>query len=119
MGSFYIGDGAISNDVAIVIVGGEIDYEASPRLKARIMEHLNGDGHRLVLDFSWVTFIDSTAIGVLMGAVAKLRETGGDPLAIVCTHERVLQICEISGLESMVTLYRSCDEALAPRTMTG
>jgi anti-sigma B factor antagonist len=118
MSPFYISDSTTSGDVAVLAMGGEIDYEASPQLKERIAEHLKAD-KRLVLDLSWATFIDSTAIGVLTGAVTRLREAGGEPLAVVCAHERVLQILEITGLDSMVTLYRSCDEALSALAMAG
>lgn len=119
MSSFYISEGVTCDDTAVLVVGGEIDYEASPQLRERIAQHLKVDKRRLVLDLSWATFIDSTAIGVLMGAVARLRETGGGPLGVVCTHERVLQVFEITGLDNMVALYRSRDEALSPSAMAG
>jgi anti-sigma B factor antagonist len=118
MSSFYISDTTTSDDVVVLVVGGEIDYEASPQLKERIAEHLRDNRH-LVLDLSWATFIDSTAIGVLTGAATRLREAGSGPLAVVCTHERVLQIFEITGLDNLVTLCRSCDEALSALAMAG
>ncbi|HEV3072380.1 MAG TPA: STAS domain-containing protein [Solirubrobacteraceae bacterium] len=119
MSTFYISDGMICDDVVVLIVGGEIDYEASPQLRERIMGQLKADGRRLVLDLSWATFIDSTAIGVLTGAVVGLREASGGSLAIVCTHEKILQVFEITGLADMVGLYRSRDEALTALAMAG
>jgi anti-sigma B factor antagonist len=118
MSPFYVSDSTTSDDVAVLVVGGEIDYEASPQLKERIAEHLLAD-RRLVLDLSSATFIDSTAIGVLTGAVTRLREAGSGPLAVVCTHEKVLQIFEITGLDRLVTVYRSCDEALSALVVAG
>jgi anti-sigma B factor antagonist len=119
MSSFYISDSVTGDDVAVLVVGGEIDYEASPQLRKLITGHLSAERRRLVLDLSWATFIDSTAIGVLMGAVAKLRETGGGPLAVICTHEKVLEVFDITGLDSLVALYRSRDEALSALTLAG
>jgi anti-sigma B factor antagonist len=119
MSSFYISDDIAGDEVVVLVVGGEIDYEASPQLKERISAHIKANRRHLVLDLSWATFIDSTAIGVLVGAVTRLEEAGGGSLAVVCTHEKVLQIFEITGLDRMVVLYRSRDEAISALALAG
>ena len=119
MGFFYISDevaieGVDGGDVALVVADGEIDYAASPQLNARIARHVDAGRRRLVLDLSTVTFIDSTAIGVLVAVVTGLRESGGGSLAVVCAEEndRVLRIFDIAGVASVLALYRSAVEAL-------
>ena len=87
MRSFFISENVpdaetSDGDLAIVAMGGELDYEASPQLRARLVGAIKAGGRRLVLDLSDVTFIDSTAIGVLAGTVARLDKgrrgiTGG------------------------------------------
>jgi anti-sigma B factor antagonist len=126
MRSFYIiSDGAPvedagCGDVALLAVGGEIDYAASPQLRERIADHVKAGRRHLVVDLSAVTFIDSTTIGVLVGAVARLREAGGS-LAVVCEQEnvKVLRIFEITGLESMIELHRSREEAVSALALAG
>jgi anti-sigma B factor antagonist len=117
MRTFYIGDEVqieeAGPDLAILVVGGEVDFEVSPQLKARMTRAIKDGRRRIVLDLSDVTFIDSTAIGVVAGAVEKLDEAGGGSLAIVCTHEKVMQIFEITGLDSVITVHSSREEALA------
>ena len=123
MRTFYIGDEVqvedAGEDLAILVVGGEVDFEVSPQLKARMMRTIKAGRRRLVLDLSDVTFIDSTAIGVIAGAVEKLDEAGGGSLAIVCTHEKVMQIFEITGLDSVITVHPSREEALAALAVVG
>jgi anti-sigma B factor antagonist len=123
MRTFYIGDEVqvedAGEDLAILVVGGEVDFEVSPQLKARMMRAIKAGRRRLVLDLSDVTFIDSTAIGVIAGAVEKLDEAGGGSLAIVCMHEKVMQIFEITGLDSVITVHPSREEALAALAMAG
>jgi anti-sigma B factor antagonist len=124
MRSFYIGDDvqttvARDGDLAVLAVGGELDYEVSPQLRVRLVRAIEAGRRRLVLDLSDVTFIDSTAIGVLAGAIARLDEAGGGSLAVVCTHEKVLQIFEITGLDSVITLHRSRDEAVSVLSLAG
>ena len=122
MRTFYIADEVrvedASSDLSILVVGGEVDYEVSPQLKADMMRSIKAGAKRLVLDLSDVTFIDSTAIGVVAGAVEKLDEAGGS-LAIVSTHEKVVQIFEITGLDSVITLHASREEALAALAVAG
>jgi anti-sigma B factor antagonist len=123
MRTFYIGDDVqledAGPDVAILVVGGEVDYEVSPQVKAHVMRALKAGSRRLILDLTDVTFIDSTAIGVLAGVVDKLDETGGGSLSVVCTHEKVMQIFEITGLDSVITLHPSREDALAALAPAG
>jgi anti-sigma B factor antagonist len=127
MGFFYIGDEAVDgvathgDDVAVLVAGGELDYAASPQLKERLAESIEAGARHLVLDLSMTTFIDSTAIGVLVGAVMRLRELDGGSLTIVCADEnqRVLRIFEIAGVDSLITLHRSCEEALSELALAG
>ena len=124
MRSFYIGDNfevddSSDGDSAILVMGGELDYEVSPQIKARLVGAIKAGSRRLVLDLSEVTFIDSTAIGVLAGTVARLDDVGGGSLAVVSTHEKVLQIFEITGLDSVITVYSSREEALSAFSLAG
>jgi anti-sigma B factor antagonist len=121
MSFFYIGDDAnaegahYGRDVVVMVAGGELDYAASPQIRERLADHVDAGMRRIVLDLSMATFIDSTAIGALVGAVMSLRERGGGSLSVVCPDEnkRVLRIFEITGVESMIALYRSREEALS------
>ncbi len=127
MGFFYIGEeatverGQDGEDAVVLVAGGEIDYAASPQLRERIAEHVDAGCSRLVLDLSTVTFIDSTAIGVLMGVVLRLRELGERSLALVCADEnrRVLRIFEIAGIDSVIDVYSSREEALSALSTAG
>jgi anti-sigma B factor antagonist len=126
MGFFYISDevapeGVDGGGIALVVAGGEIDYAASPQLNARIIEHVDAGRRNLVLDLSTVTFIDSTAIGVLMGAVMRLDELGDGSVSVVCTQEnrRVLRIFEIAGIDSLIDVHASREEAISALAPAG
>jgi anti-sigma B factor antagonist len=124
MSFFYISDetllegGGYDEDVAVLAAGGEIDYAASPQLRQRIDERIEAGGRRLVLDLTAVTFVDSTAIGVLVGSVMRLHELGVGSLSVVCAEEntRVRRIFEIAGVDSLIALHRSRADALSALT---
>ncbi len=101
-------------DVVVLVVSGEIDYGASPRLRERLHDEIHARKQHLVIDLSAVTFIDSMAVGVLVGAVTRLHETGGS-LRVVCSEEndRVLRIFDIAGVANLIQVHHSRLEALA------
>jgi anti-sigma B factor antagonist len=121
MGFFYISDdGTVDgaqhgNDVVVLVAGGEIDYSASPQLSERLNERIDSGITRVVLDLSTVTFIDSTAIGALVSAATRLRELGGGTLAVVCPEEnrRIVRIFEIAGVDSVIAMHGSREDAIA------
>ena len=58
-----LGDG-----VAVVAVAGEADLYTAPELKAALADAIEGGARCVLVDLSQTTFIDSTTLGVLMGA---------------------------------------------------
>ncbi|HEX3392737.1 MAG TPA: STAS domain-containing protein [Solirubrobacteraceae bacterium] len=95
---------------SVISVEGELDLSTAPRLKWMLLDSLQGDGGHVVADLSRVTFMDSTALGVLVGVQRKLAVDAR--LAIVCTSENVLQIFEFSGIDSAFAIFPTLDEAL-------
>jgi anti-sigma B factor antagonist len=118
MSFFYCSDVVRSEhgvDVVVVAASGEFDYAASPRLRACVFGHIRTGRRQLVVDLSDVTFIDSTAIGVLVGAAMWLRELGGGSLVVVCAdeNERVPRIFDIAGVAALIALHPSRGQALS------
>jgi anti-sigma B factor antagonist len=65
-----------------------------------------------VIDVENVEFLDSTGVGVLVGALKKVR-SGGGTLDIVCTQPRLLKIFDITGLDKVFGLHTSVSEAVS------
>jgi anti-sigma B factor antagonist len=112
VGSFYLSEHATDSDVCVIRVGGYVDFDVAPQLKKCIVHRIEEGDRRIVVDLSDAGFIDSTAIGVLVGALKRLREAGGS-LAVVCANDNVRGIFEIVGLENVIPLHSSRDDALA------
>jgi anti-sigma B factor antagonist len=112
MNAFSITQQAVDDDVYIVAVTGYLDFDAAPRLKRSIVDSIEAGGRRLVVDLSDAGFIDSTGIGVLAGALKRLHECGGS-LVVVCTHENVRSIFELVGLDDLIPLHQSRDDAIS------
>jgi anti-sigma B factor antagonist len=87
-----------------VTVHGEIDVHTAPLLRARLDEVVRQREERVVVHLDDVTFMDSTALGVLVGASKAQRATGGT-LELVCSDPRLLRILHITGLHEVLTIH--------------
>jgi anti-sigma B factor antagonist len=112
VGSFYLSEHTLEGGVHVIRIGGYVDFDVAPQLKKRIVQRIESGERRLVIDLSDAGFIDSTAIGVLVGALKRLREAGGS-LAVVCDNDNVRGIFEVVGLESVIPLHRTREDALS------
>lgn len=84
----------------VVSVDGELDMTAAPDLRDAIHAAIDAGAVTVVVDLNDVTFIDSTAIGVLMAARQRLRQAGGS-LELVCGEPNVVRILEIVGIRAV------------------
>ena len=95
----------------VVAVKGEVDVYTAPRLREKLVE-LVSQGHlKIVVNLEDVDFLDSTGLGVLVGALKRLRSHGGE-LSLVCTQQRILKVFEITGLTKVFAIYDSVDDAV-------
>lgn len=99
-------------DHTVLVVGGEVDVYTAPRLRERLVELIEQGARRVVVDLSRVEFLDSTGLGVLVGALKRLRAVGG-VLGLVCSHERLLKIFRITALDRVFSLFDTVEAATA------
>ena len=96
---------------AVISPVGELDLYTAPELKQELLEAIGGGATEIVVDLTRTTFIDSATLGVLVGAVRRLRERNGT-LSIVCSDRSIRKIFEITGLDRVLAIYAGRDEAL-------
>jgi anti-anti-sigma factor len=88
----------------VLEVSGEVDVYTAPGLRERLIEVIDAGGRRVVVDLGRVDFLDSTGLGVLVGALKRLRAAGGT-LALVCDKEPLLKIFRITALDQVFPLF--------------
>jgi len=82
---------------AVLRIGGEVDLYTAPQVKEKILGLVDAGVRRLVVDLSHTEYLDSTALGVLVGALKRLREQDGD-LRLVGPRPRIRKLLEITRL---------------------
>jgi len=96
---------------ATVTVRGELDVFTAPRLHDALAQSIELGARRVVVDLARVTFIDSTALGVLIGVGRELR-AGEGSLDLVCQNGHVRRVLELTGLDAVFAVHTSLAAAL-------
>jgi anti-sigma B factor antagonist len=109
---FAVTEEPIDSEHHVVAVRGEIDLFTAPELKQVLAESIEGGRTRIVVDLTETTFLDSTALGVLIGAVKRLRARDG-ALAIVNTDDNIAKTFEITGLDQIFSILATREDALS------
>jgi anti-sigma B factor antagonist len=63
------------------------------------------------VDLSQVSFIDSTGLGVLVGAEKQMRDAG-QALRLVVTQPQILRLLELTGLDQVFTVLSNGNDAV-------
>jgi anti-sigma B factor antagonist len=102
---------AEQGDWTVVSVSGEVDVATAPRLREEIVRAVSQGATSILVDLEAVDFLDSMGLGVLVGALKRVKSHGGE-MAIVCTNERLLRIFEITGLQQVFDVRNTVDDVV-------
>jgi anti-sigma B factor antagonist len=109
--SFAVERRELDAHTSVIEVTGELDLTTAPKLKWTLVDALEEGRNCLVVDLSATTFMDSTALGVLVGVNRSL--SAGARLAIVCSRASLLRIFELSGVDGVFAISATLEQALA------
>jgi anti-sigma B factor antagonist len=95
----------------VVSLAGELDLYNAEEVRSALLDASAGEPVLLVVDLEEVTFIDSTALGVLIEARSRMADRRGFRLAAPGLETR--RALEISGLDRHFYVHETVAEALA------
>ena len=95
---------------SLVDVQGEIDVYTAPKLREKLIELVAEGSYDIVVNLEGVDFLDSTGLGVLVGALKRVKANDGS-LSLVCTQDNILKIFKITGLTKVFPIHASVEEA--------
>lgn len=104
----YSEDGAWS----ILRVHGELDIATAPLLRQRVVAIVSSGVQRLVLDLLDVDFIDSTGLGVLIGALKRFRTIDGELRLVMDKESGRWRLFETTGLDTIFDVYDTAEDAV-------
>jgi anti-sigma B factor antagonist len=102
-----------AGDCAVVRVTGDVDLSTAPGLRDALNRP---DTDHIVVDLRGVAFLDSTGLGVLVGALKRLRQRGGSMKIVADRGGRVRRLFEVTNLSRAFDLHTSVADAIATDT---
>lgn len=94
----------------VITLEGEVDVYTAPRLKDSLLEQIEAGCQYMILDMDAVAFIDSSGLGVLVGALRRVKERSGS-VRLVCSRDNILKIFRITGLDKVFPIFSNAEEA--------
>lgn len=102
----------LSPGVGLVELSGEVDIYTAPRFKDDMVALIDEGATELIIDLSQVTFVDSTALGVLIGGIKRMHAVDGR-MALVVSTRPVQKVLAITGLDRVFEIHSTREKALA------
>jgi len=112
IGSLKVQTQLIDDHTAIVMLTGEMDLYTTSRAKTIISELIDTGCRHLIVDLHQAEYLDSTALGMLIGALRRAREQGGG-LRLVAPRLHVRRLLEITRLTFAFPIDASTEAAQA------
>ena len=83
----------------VLTLSGELDAYDAPALRTAFADAAaDGSASAVVLDLTTVSFLDSTALGTIVGLLRRVRERGGE-LRVVLPETEARRIFELTSLD--------------------
>lgn len=98
-------------DVDILHLDGALDAYSFPRLESALNQLRDKQRHRIVLDCAHLEYINSAALGALIGFARRARENGGD-LKIAALTPKIYSIVELLGFDKILQVFPDADLAV-------
>ena len=97
-------------DCLVAKISGELDHHSAQKVRNEADSRIvHGRAKNLVFDFSDLSFMDSSGIGVIIGRYNLVKSCGGD-VAIVCHNVSVNKILKMSGIPKIIEIYSAQNE---------
>jgi anti-anti-sigma factor len=89
---------------------GRLDRAEANRLCRLIEDQLESGADRLMLDLSAVAYMTSSALSAFILLLQKVRSAGGE-MVVAAPEERIHLLLEVAGVNQLLALCRSREEA--------
>ena len=90
----------LSEGFARIFISGEIDIYTGGKFKERLYDAIDTHKMDLKIDCSGLNYIDSTGLGIFVGALKKTRLNGND-IYIENLKDNIKKLFLITGLDKL------------------
>ncbi|HOW55125.1 MAG TPA: STAS domain-containing protein [Syntrophorhabdaceae bacterium] len=100
----------IENILVVQPMEKRIDASVSTEFKGRMVDWINAGSRKIILDLSYVDFIDSSGLGAI---VSSLKTIGNDGDLVICgIKETVMGLFRLTRMNRVFQIFSSQPEAI-------
>lgn len=100
----------LPQDIWLVEVNGRIDQTLTPQVEENLVDLLHAGHHRLIVDLTQATYINSGGLRALVSAWRRARQHNGD-VYLCGLNSRLSDIISMVGFDKVFRIFPSCSEA--------
>ncbi|NDD26792.1 MAG: STAS domain-containing protein [Proteobacteria bacterium] len=100
---------ALSSEIEIVEVAGEIDVYTAPRLRSHLEEVIARGAPLVGVALDDVRYLDSSGLAALIAAQAALDQRHGR-LILITSKPRIVRLLQLTGLADVFTVVGEISE---------
>lgn len=93
---------------------GSLDIATAPTVRAGLSEAAEKGNHHVIVDLTQLEFLDSTGLGVLIGAHRRATEHSGS-FRLIVREGPILRLLNITGLVTVFSVYQDLEDARRDR----
>jgi anti-sigma B factor antagonist len=97
-------------DTLVFKLRGSLDLATAPTIRAALTEATEKGNKSLIVDLTQLEFLDSTGLGILIGAHRRAAEHGGS-FRLVIKDGPISRLLNITGLIGVFAVYHSLADA--------
>lgn len=101
----------LADGILCIRLAGRLDSEGSGMVETRMAAHMAGEGRKVIIDMSAVSFLASLGIRVLLINAKSVRGRGGK----IAVFGAVAEVAKVLKLMAIDTLIPLCDTEDAAR----
>jgi anti-sigma B factor antagonist len=100
-------------DRTVVAIKGELDIVSRTQFTAHLDRVIREHGRKIILDFSGLSFIDTSALSTVVAYWKRLSAAEDGMLVLAGVEYTTARVLWITGLAQRLPLYDDVDAALA------
>ena len=101
----------LRGDVYVIALEGEIDIDTAPILERAVTKAVQEMSDALVFDLTAVTFMDSSAVNVVLATRTRVASFDGK-VAVVCPDGPLGRVFEILAVRDLLKVSESREQAV-------
>jgi anti-sigma B factor antagonist len=102
-----------NNGITILHLSGKImGGPEATEINEKINQLIDSDNKKIVIDLVNVDWMNSSGLGILIGAVTVIKNSNG-MLCLINVSDRIKNLLKITKLNTVFDIYNNFDEAAA------